>query len=885
MKHKKNRALFNVLLVVPLSLNLLCTSSPVETGKNAGAAIAGIIYMPDGITPAAGAVVHIRPRSTLADTSGYLPKSFSDTATVTTDHSGRFAFNTILNTGTFVIEADDGDNNHAIIEKVMIHNPDSTIEVADTLKPAGTIKGLVYLTEGGDLLNVFVLAFGIDRFAQVENDGNFRFEHLAEGSYDIRLISSLDDYGTLDTNAVPVISADTTDLDTIILPFKGIPTPKDLAISYDTLNQTVRLAWAQVDTNLCDGYNVYRAIKGRNFSLITQTPLPQTTLEYLDSAVQVDTVYEYRVVARTTAGEESKMVDIAADTVKIISSSEVTTVFEWNTNGTINDSASINDTVEIMVSYKNPTRIHRSIQWYVATGGAVIQEATDSSLTGIDTLMYWWHEQGEKNVFVKAIDDGGTEWTDSFGINVLKDMPVPDAGEDTSVSINDTVDLHGTATDKFGSIITWEWDVGNTGTFMNVSPDSAYTFTAPASADSNYVCVLKVTDDDNNVSYDTVAIMVLLDPPIADAGNDTYAARNTEVTLDGSGSRDRFGTLVTFEWDLGCTGSFIQTSDGSINVTTPDSLFYNIPCCLRITDDDSVSASDTIIVKVGYFQQVTNDMGMTERWGFTTTVFDGKMWLIAGYSGYERSDVWYSTNGIDWTMLVDVAGFVPCHRTRSVVFNDRIFLISGYASYTTFSSPDGLSWQGHGNTPGRPEGHTAIVYDNKIWKIAGGRGDENNDVYSSEDGTTWTTVTLNTDFEPRGYHTSVVFDGKMWVIGGLAPTRREFETVIPGYRNDVWYSTDGLNWTQATNDAGFAPRYHHASIVYDNKMWVFGGQDSQRNELNDAWYSYDGSNWILAAENAGFTTRYFHEILIYNNKVWLIGGIGNSAGNDVWVLD
>ena len=39
---------------------------------------------------------------------------------------------------------------------------------------------------------------------------------------------------------------------------------------------------------------------------------------------------------------------------------------------------------------------------------------------------------------------------------------------------------------------------------------------------------------------------------------------------------------------------------------------------------------------------------------------------------------------------------------------------------------------------------------------------------------------------------SVVYDGRMWVIGGHSPANDGQDL------NDVWWSTDGANWTLAT---------------------------------------------------------------------------------------
>jgi len=66
--------------------------------------------------------------------------------------------------------------------------------------------------------------------------------------------------------------------------------------------------------------------------------------------------------------------------------------------------------------------------------------------------------------------------------------------------------------------------------------------------------------------------------------------------------------------------------------------------------------------------------------------------------------------------------------------------------------------------------------------------------------------------------------------------------VMGGYdgsrKNDVWWSTDGITWTQATASAGWSGRHGHTSVVYDGKMWVMGGTDGSYKR--DVWRSTDG---------------------------------------------
>ena len=170
--------------------------------------------------------------------------------------------------------------------------------------------------------------------------------------------------------------------------------------------------------------------------------------------------------------------------------------------------------------------------------------------------------------------------------------------------------------------------------------------------------------------------------------------------------------------------------------------------------------------------------------------------------------------------------------------------------------------------------HSSVMFDNKLWVIAG-RDDGspyNNDVWYSADGITWTEATTNAPFSGRQYHSSVVFDNKLWVIAGSDGS----------YKKDVWYSADGTTWTEATASAPFSGRGGHSSVVFDNKLWVIGGYDGS--SKNDVWYSADGISWTAATASAPFSGREGHSSVVFDNKLWVIGGFDfdGAQKNDVW---
>jgi hypothetical protein len=170
------------------------------------------------------------------------------------------------------------------------------------------------------------------------------------------------------------------------------------------------------------------------------------------------------------------------------------------------------------------------------------------------------------------------------------------AGDDTTVSVNDTIRLHAVASDSFGgSIAKWEWSINGVG---YPQPSSGnLTIVAPADSNSNFLCAVRVTDNDGLSMADTMIVNVVLDPPAAFAGNDTMVARNSQVTLHGTASQ-QFGTIVKWEWDINNSG-FVQTSTGDTTFTTPDSAIAVYPCILRVTDDDGQTGEDTVFLQVG----------------------------------------------------------------------------------------------------------------------------------------------------------------------------------------------------------------------------------------------------------------------------------------------
>lgn len=65
-------------------------------------------------------------------------------------------------------------------------------------------------------------------------------------------------------------------------------------------------------------------------------------------------------------------------------------------------------------------------------------------------------------------------------------------------------------------------------------------------------------------------------------------------------------------------------------------------------------------------------------------------------------------------------------------------------------------------------------------------------------------------------------------------------------------------------------------VVRDNQVVVFGGQEDDNRKLNDVWsYTIDGGQWSKCDPNSEFVPapRSGHSAVLFNEKMYIFGGI------------
>ena len=267
--------------------------------------------------------------------------------------------------------------------------------------------------------------------------------------------------------------------------------------------------------------------------------------------------------------------------------------------------------------------------------------------------------------------------------------------------------------------------------------------------------------------------------------------------------------------------------------------------------------------------------------GAGIVAFNNRLWVVGGNplsSAIMSNEVWSSADGINWILETASAAFPGRYKGGLVVYNNEMWLIGGTDNSVFFNdvwhSADGVNWiQATAGAPFAARSDQAVFsYNNLLW-IAGGKNGSTifQDVWHSLDGVNWTMSTAGAAFGVRTGMAYAVFNNQMWVSGGAYSAALNY--------NDSYYSTDGIVWTFAGNTPFF--KASHAGAVYGGKFWVSGGLDSGTH--NDVWWTTDGASWNQATANAEFLPRYNFGFVDFNNQLWVISGQGDTASlGDVW---
>ena len=232
-----------------------------------------------------------------------------------------------------------------------------------------------------------------------------------------------------------------------------------------------------------------------------------------------------------------------------------------------------------------------------------------------------------------------------------------------------------------------------------------------------------------------------------------------------------------------------------------------------------------------------NDLGYGVGYG------NGRWFCAGNDTSSNNYNLVYSDDGILWNpvFMTDGTPVFGTGHANDVAYGDGVWIAVGRDTTNNFnvvySTNNGISW-----SPGYPTSGTSVFgtdqgygigYFNNTWVITGNDDSSNNHniYYSTDKGVSWTPA--YTDSSTSVFGTGIGYDveygNNFWLAGGQHDSTE----------HNLYTSNDGISWT-GVNAFGIGGSAN--GIGYFNFLWMATGNDNSGNN-NNIIYSTDGVGW------------------------------------------
>lgn len=332
----------------------------------------------------------------------------------------------------------------------------------------------------------------------------------------------------------------------------------------------------------------------------------------------------------------------------------------------------------------------------------------------------------------------------------------------------------------------------------------------------------QIVDDAGKPWTTTGTMAFVAAPPVALAGMDTTVGRGDTVRLLGIGTT-RFGRIVKMEWDIGRTGAFQASADGSVEFTAPAG-YAVVPCAFRVTNSDGethTAISRVHVIRLWQKQATSlpmqGSLGQVVQW-------KGKMWFVGGEAGSSQGSLFSSLDGENWAEEQAKPGVTDRVNHAVFVFQDRLYIIGGNPRNSrnenhrdAWYTEDGISWNMEPKDVDGVRGSYAtkvIPFQNQLWLFNEGEiwpSSDGSDYWSSTNGKEWNPWKMSPTlpvFDYRIGSSVIEYSGKLMVTGSGRP--------------ELAHSSDGQAWTRiGTSDLSIGKG--SSSVVFNDTLWFIGG--------------------------------------------------------------
>lgn len=196
------------------SLNVADGGSSTNTGN---ARITGLVQTREG-RPAPGVHVRLRKSTYVQQSPAVSPASSVGRHDAITGANGSFSIDSV-DTGAYCIESIDFKGSAALVACTVTPAVKEARAPLTTLTPVAAVTGSVAFS--GDTAArrpaVYVQIYGLERIAKADSFGRFRFNDLPQGTYSLRIVSSIAAYAARDSSGIAAVSGLETALDTITM--------------------------------------------------------------------------------------------------------------------------------------------------------------------------------------------------------------------------------------------------------------------------------------------------------------------------------------------------------------------------------------------------------------------------------------------------------------------------------------------------------------------------------------------------------------------------------------------------------------------------------------------------------------------------------------------